>query len=99
MLKLNEEAPQALAVVVWGRAPGLEGLQASEVVRWDRALVMEAHGWPLPQGIMCIPAQGFLDLAGLQTPEAPLILGAPSIRVTQIISSIEQRVLGPRRLC
>jgi hypothetical protein len=41
---------------------------------------------------MCIPVQERLDLAGLQTPEAPLILGGPSIRVTQIISN-ERRVL------
>jgi hypothetical protein len=70
MLKLVEEPPQVLAVVLWGRAPVLEALQASVVVRWGRALVMEAHGWPLPHGIMCIPVQGFLDLAGLQTHEA-----------------------------
>jgi hypothetical protein len=92
MLKLNEEAPQALAVVLSGQAPGLEALPASVVVRWGRAPVTEAHGWPPPHGIMCIPVQGFLDLAGLQTPEAPLILGAPSIRVTPIISN-ERRVL------
>ena len=70
MLKLNEEAPQALAVVRSGQAPGLEALPASVVVRWGRAPVMEAHGWPLLQGIMCIPVRGFLDLAGLQTHEA-----------------------------
>jgi hypothetical protein len=70
MLKLNEEAPQALVVVGWGLAPVLEVLQALAVVRWGRDLVMEAPGWPLPHGIMCIPAQGFLDLAGLQTHEA-----------------------------
>jgi len=70
MLKLDEEPPQALMVV-----------------RWGRALVMEAHGWPPPHGVMCTPAQGFLDLAGLQTPEAP------SIRVTLIDSSIERRVM------
>ncbi|MFZ5448368.1 MAG: hypothetical protein ACOZFS_07000 [Thermodesulfobacteriota bacterium] len=57
-------------VVRWGRALGLEALQASVVVRWGQDLVMEAHGWPLPPGIMCIPAQEFLDLAGLQTHEA-----------------------------
>ncbi len=70
MLKLNEEALQGLAAVQLDRAPVLEALQASVVVRWGRALVMEAHGWPLPHGIMCIPVQGFLDLAGLQTHEA-----------------------------
>jgi hypothetical protein len=71
MLKLNEEAPQALAVVVQGRAPGLEALPVSVVVRWGRAPVTEAQRWPPPHGIMCIPVQGFLDLAGLQTHEAP----------------------------
>ncbi len=71
MLKLNEEAPQGLAAVELDRAPVLEALPASVVVRWGRAPVMEAHGWPLPRGIMCIPAQGVLDLAGLQTHEAP----------------------------
>jgi hypothetical protein len=74
-----------------------EPLQASAVVLLGRALVMEAHGWPLPHGVMCTLAQGFLDLAGLQTPEAPLIPGGPTIRVTLIDiidSSIERRVLG-----
>jgi hypothetical protein len=54
-----------------------EALQVSAVVQWGRALVMEAHGWPPPHGIMCIPVQGFLDLAGLLTHEAPLIHEAP----------------------
>jgi hypothetical protein len=48
MLKLDEEPPQALAVV-----------------RWGRDLVMEAPGWLLPHGLLCTPARGFLDLAGL----------------------------------
>jgi hypothetical protein len=57
MLKLDgEEPPWALAVVRLGQA------QAPD---------MEEHGWPLPHGIMCIPVQGFLDLAGLRTREAP----------------------------
>lgn len=70
MLKLNAEAPRALVVVPSGQAPELEALPASVVVQWDRVPVMEAHGWPLPQGIMCILVQGFLDLAGSQTHEA-----------------------------
>jgi hypothetical protein len=97
MLKLDEEPPQALAVVRWGRAPVLEAPQASvvagsgrapvwevpqalAVVRWDRDLVMEAPGWPLPHGVMCTPAQGFLDLAGLDSSieSQPIgILGGP----------------------
>jgi hypothetical protein len=85
MLKLDEEEPPwALAAVRLGQA------QAPD---------MEGHGWPLPHGIMYIPVQGFLDLAGLQTPEAPLIpgalwihevpliLGAPSIRAILTIIS------------
>jgi hypothetical protein len=60
MLKLDEEEPP------WASAVALLG----------QAPVMEAHGWPPPHGIMCIPVQGFRDLAGLQTPEAPLIPGA-----------------------
>jgi hypothetical protein len=84
MLKLDEEPPQALAVVRWGRAPVLEAPQGRAVVMWERALVwevpqalaggrwgrdlvMEAPGWPLPHGVMCTPAQGFLDLAGLDS--------------------------------
>ena len=90
MLKLDEEVPQALAVVQWDRAPVLEALQASvvvgsdrapvlevpqalAVVRWGRALVMEAPGWPLPHGLMSTPAQGFLDLAGLDSIESQSI--------------------------
>jgi len=84
MLKLDEEPPQALAVVRWGRAPVLEAPQgravamweralvweapqALAVVRWDLDLVMEAPGWPLLPGVMCTPAQGFLDLEGLDS--------------------------------
>lgn len=86
MLKLDEEEPPwALAVVRLGQA------QAPD---------MEEHGWPLPHGVMCPPAQGCLDLAGLLTPEAPLIpgalwihevpliLGAPSIRAIPTIISL-----------
>ena len=61
------EAPQGLAVVGLGRAPVLEAPQASVAVRWVRAPVMEARGWSLPHGVMCTPAQGFLDLAGLDS--------------------------------
>jgi hypothetical protein len=71
MLKLDEQAPQALVVGRWGRAPVWEALQVSAVVQWGRAPVMEGHGWPPPHGVMCIPVQGFLDLVGLQTQEAP----------------------------
>jgi hypothetical protein len=97
MLKLDEEPPQALAVVRWGRAPVLEAPQGRAVVMWERALVwevpqalaggqwgrdlvMEAPGWPLPHGVMCTPAQGFLDLAGLDSSieSQPIgILGGP----------------------
>jgi hypothetical protein len=61
------EALQASVVVGSGRAPVLEVPQALEVVRWGLDLVMEAPGWPLPHGVMCTPAQGFLDLAGLDS--------------------------------
>jgi hypothetical protein len=71
MLRLEEEPPWALAVALQGQAPVWEALQVSAVVQWGRALVMEAHGWLPPHGIMCIPVQGFLDLVGLQTHEAP----------------------------
>ena len=61
MLKLDEEEPpRALAVARLGQA------QAPD---------MEEHGWPPPHGVMYPPAQGCLDLAGLLTPEAPLIHG------------------------
>jgi len=59
MLKLDEEEPP------WALAVALLG-QAPD---------MEEHGWPLPHGVMYPPAQGFLDLAGLLTQEAPLIPG------------------------
>ena len=98
MPKQDEEPPQALAVVRWGRAPVLEAPQGRAVVRWERALVwevpqalaggrwgralvMEAPGWPLPHGVMCTPAQGFLDLAGLDSSieSQPIgILGGPA---------------------
>jgi hypothetical protein len=44
MPKLNEEAPQALAVVLWVLVPVWEAPQVSEAVRWDRALVMVGRG-------------------------------------------------------
>ena len=94
MLKLDEEPPQASAVVLLDQAPVLEALQVSAVVRWGRAPVTEAHGWRLLHGIMCTPAQGFLDLAGLQTPEAHSIREDPTIRVTLIDIGIERRVPG-----
>ena len=65
MLKLDvAEPPWGLAAARLGQA------QAPD---------MEEHGWPLPHGVMYTPAQGCLDLAGLQTPEAPSIPGAPLI--------------------
>ena len=88
MLKLDEEPPQALAVVRWGQAPVLEAPQGRAVVMWERALVwevpqalavvrwgrdlvMEVQRWPLPHGVMCTPAQGFPDLAGLGANRPP----------------------------
>ena len=68
MLKLDEELPLALAVVLLGQAPD-----------------MEEHGWPPPQGDMCTPAQGCLDLVGFWTQEAPLIRGALSIPEAPLI--------------
>jgi hypothetical protein len=87
MPKLDEEVPQALAVVLLGRAPVLELLPASAAVRWGRALVMEAHGWSPHQGVMSIPEWAFPDLAELLTHGASLIQEVPSIRVILITIS------------